>query len=472
MKFYNRVEELKLLQKADKLKEKRSILSIIVGRRRIGKTSLALKVNKNALYFFISRKNEKLLCEEFVEELKEKGFKVYGEFSKFEKLLEYMIHLSKTTPLTLIIDEFQEFFKINPSIFSKIQKIWDLNKDNSHLHLIICGSTYSLMKKIFEDEKEPLFGRADFKIDLRPLNVRVLKEILEDYNQYSNKNLLDFYTLTGGVAKYIELFVLYEAFNLEKMIDNIVSPYSLFLDEGKNRLIEEFGKEYTTYFSILALIASSKTSRSEIESILQKNISGHLEKLEKEYNVIKPIKPITAKLNSKVQKYEIVDNFLNFWFRFIYKYQSLIEAENFSYLKEIIFRDFSTYQGKFLEKLFKELLKNRFTKIGSYWERGNKNEIDIVGIDEKNKKLFIAEVKMNKKRANLNELILKSKNLVEKFKDYEVEYEILSIEDIDNYWNFLNILESFFISFNKYFSKSIIILDTKVFILVEICFNF
>ena len=433
MRFYNREQELELLQKADKLKEKRGILSIIVGRRRIGKTSLALRVNKSALYFFISRKNEKLLCEEFVEELKEKHFKVYGEFSKFEDLLEYIIHLSKTTPLTLIIDEFQEFFKINPSIFSKIQKIWDLHKDNSHLHLIICGSTYSLMKKIFENEKEPLFGRADFKIDLNPLNVKVLKEILNDYDRYSNKNLLDFYTLTGGVAKYIELFVLYESFDLEKMINNIVSPYSLFLDEGKNRLIEEFGKEYTTYFSILSLIASSKTSRNEIESVLQKNISGYLDKLEKEYNIVKSVKPINAKINSKVQKYEIVDNFLSFWFRFIYKYQSLIEAENFEYLKEIIFRDFSTYEGKFLEKLFKEILKSKFTKIGSYWERGNKNEIDIVGIDEKNKKIFIAEVKMNKKRANLNELILKSKKLTDEFKNYEFEYKILSLEDIEKF---------------------------------------
>ena len=433
MRFYNREQELELLQKADKLKEKRGILSIIVGRRRIGKTSLALRVNKSALYFFISRKNEKLLCEEFVEELKEKHFKVYGEFSKFEDLLEYIIHLSKTTPLTLIIDEFQEFFKINPSIFSKIQKIWDLHKDNSHLHLIICGSTYSLMKKIFENEKEPLFGRADFKIDLNPLNVKVLKEILNDYDRYSNKNLLDFYTLTGGVAKYIELFVLYESFDLEKMINNIVSPYSLFLDEGKNRLIEEFGKEYTTYFSILSLIASSKTSRNEIESVLQKNISGYLDKLEKEYSIVKSVKPINAKINSKVQKYEIVDNFLSFWFRFIYKYQSLIEAENFEYLKEIIFRDFSTYEGKFLEKLFKEILKSKFTKIGSYWERGNKNEIDIVGIDEKNKKIFIAEVKMNKKRANLNELILKSKKLTDEFKNYEFEYKILSLEDIEKF---------------------------------------
>jgi AAA+ ATPase superfamily predicted ATPase len=334
--------------------------------------------------------------------------------------------------ITLILDEFQEFYKINPSVFSEIQKIWDLNKNTSHMHLIICGSVYSLMKKIFEDSKEPLFGRADFKINLKPFMVDTLEEILKDNDSYSQKNLLDFYTITGGIAKYIELLLLYKAFNLKDIINVIIAPNSIFLDEGKNRLIEEFGKEYTTYFSILALIASSKTSRNEIESVLQKNISGHLERLEKDYNIIKPVKPITAKANSKLQKYEIEDNFLNFWFRFIYKYLSFIEAENFEALKQIIFRDFPAYQGKFLEKLFIEKLKlkKQYTKIGRYWERGNKNEIDIVAIDEINKTLLIAEVKMNKKRANINELILKSKNLVEKFKGFQVEYKIFSIGDL------------------------------------------
>ncbi|WOE71056.1 hypothetical protein RZR97_05625 [Hydrogenimonas thermophila] len=92
------------------------------------------------------------------------------------------------------------------------------------------------------------------------------------------------------------------------------------MQEGKNRLIEKFGKEYGTYFSILSLIASSKTSRSKIESILERNISGHLARLENDYHIIKSIKPIGSKKNSKTQKYEISDNFLAFWFRFIYKY--------------------------------------------------------------------------------------------------------------------------------------------------------
>lgn len=225
------------------------------------------------------------------------------------------------------------------------------------------------------------------------------------------------------------------------MLDNIIEANSLFLDEGKNRLIEEFGKEYGTYFSILSLIASSKTSRSSIESILESNISGHLARLENDYNIIKSIKPIGAKINSKVQKYEIVDNFLSFWFRFIFKYQSLIEAENFDRLKDIINRDISTFKGKFLEKLFVELLKEKqiYTTIGSYWERNNQNEIDIVAVDDIDKKLLICEVKLKEKRLNHNELILKSQKLIQKYKGYAVEYKLLSLKDIDKIFIYIKV---------------------------------
>ena len=436
MIFYNREDELKILKKADSLKSQRAIMTMIIGRRRVGKTSLVLeKFSKDeVVYLFVSKKSEVLLCEEFSTEIEEKlKIKIFGKIEKFEQLFEYLLELSRERKFTLIIDEFQEFLNINPSIYSSMQKLWDLNKNRSHIHLILCGSVYSLMKKIFEDKKEPLFGRVDFKIDLKPFKVSVLKEILEDFDAYSASNLFDLYLITGGVAKYVEQFVLHKSFDIESMLDVMIDSNSLFLDEGKNRLVEEFGKEYGTYFSILSLIASSKTSKSEIESILQKNISGYLARLENYYNIIKSHKPIDAKPNSKIQKYEIVDNFLSFWFRFIFKYQSLIEAENFGRLREIIKRDLDTYRGRFLEKLFMEILKERksFTKIGSYWERGNKNEIDIVAVDDVEKKLLICEVKLNPKRLNYNELVLKSKKLVEKYSGYETIYKLWSLEDLD-----------------------------------------
>ncbi len=139
--------------------------------------------------------NEALLCEEFINVLQNTlAIKILGSFTKFKDLFETMMILTKERAITLIIDEFQEFLQINPSIYSDMQNIWDEYKDATKMNLILSGSIYSLMKKIFEDKKEPLFGRADAKIHLQPFRVNTLKKILEDYNAtYTKEDLLSCY---------------------------------------------------------------------------------------------------------------------------------------------------------------------------------------------------------------------------------------------------------------------------------------
>jgi hypothetical protein len=434
MKFYNREKELKNLKTIEQASKESAKMTIIVGRRRIGKTTLIKEAYPQKLYLFVSKKNEALLCEEFIKIVEQQlDVKIFGEMRKFKELFEYLMELSTKRAFTLIIDEFQEFLTINKSLYSDMQNIWDSYKDRSQMNLVLSGSIYSLMKRIFEDRKEPLFGRANNKMELKAFTVVTLKEILEDYSpNYTNDDLLSFYILTGGVAKYVEIFVDAKAFTLEEQLDLIFDDYSLFLEEGKNLLIEEFGKEYTTYFSILSLIASSKTSRSEMESILERNIGGYLEKLEVEYSIIKKVKPIFAKEGSRTVKYEIIDNFFNFWFRFIYKYRSAIELENYEYVKNIVKRDYETYSGLFLERYFQEKLRlsYEYSAIGNYWERGNQNEIDIVAINEDEKRMLIGEVKRNPKKIDLHKVEQKALKLTSKYSKYAVEYKAFSLEDM------------------------------------------
>jgi uncharacterized protein len=150
---------------------------------------------------------------------------------------------SKITPFTLIIDEFQEFFHIAPSVYSEMQHYWDVNKDESKINLMVCGSVFSLMHKIFENSKEPLFGRATHLLKIRPFTTSVLKEILNHNNpSWTPGDLLALFSFTGGVAKYVQLFIDEGAYTTQSMIDRIVREDSLFLQEGKNMLIEEFGE--------------------------------------------------------------------------------------------------------------------------------------------------------------------------------------------------------------------------------------
>lgn len=436
MKFYDRKAELSMLSEITLASERNARMTLIVGRRRIGKTRLILKAleDKKFLYFFVSRKDEKLLCEEFLENIKNTlQIPIFGTITNFKDIFELLMNYAQQNHLNLVIDEFQEFSSINPSIYSELQNIWDKYKENSKINLIISGSVFSLMTKIFENTKEPLFGRATDRIKLTNFDVNTLKLILkENYPSYTNKDLLTFYIFTGGIAKYVEYFVDRGVLTFETMIDEIFKPNSYFIDEGKNLLIEEFGREYKTYFSILSLIASSKTSRTDIESILERNVGGYLEKLENEYNILKKNKPILAKPLSKNVKYFINDNFLNFWFRFIYKNQSSIEIENFNLVKELVKRDFNTFSGFFLEKYFTEklILSEKFSQIGNYWEKRNMNEIDIIAINEIEKIICFYEVKLNKENISISKLAEKSKNILANFPEYQVSYEALSLEEM------------------------------------------
>ena len=212
MRFYNREEELKELKRIQKLAfEESSRMTVVTGRRRIGKTSLIMKAVEQTptVYLFIGRKNEATLCEEFIP-LIAQALQIFvpTEIRSFRNLFQYLMQLSTQRTFNLVIDEFQEFYTINESIFRDMQNIWDQYRKSSHMTLIVSGSIYSLMQRIFQDNKEPLFGRADNIIKLSAFNLSVLKEIMCEYAPtHSNDDLLALYTFTGGVPKYVELFV-------------------------------------------------------------------------------------------------------------------------------------------------------------------------------------------------------------------------------------------------------------------------
>lgn len=434
MRFYNREDELTELNTLYDQSASAGRMTVLTGRRRVGKTVLALESAKTArhLYLFVSRKAEALLCEEYLGEIRRLfPLPVVGEIRHFRDIFALLIELARNERLTLVIDEFQEFFTINPAVYSELQNLWDRNKATCKLNLICIGSVHSLMHRIFQDAKEPLFGRADRIIFLKPFSIKTIFTILKDHGQPDLSTLFDCYAITGGLPKHLELLAENQALTKAAMLEFILKPHSPFLTEGKSQLVEEFGRDYGTYFSILELIASGKTARGEIESVLNIHIGAYLARLEGEYALIGRHAPITAKPGGRLLKYFIRDNFLDFWFRFIHRNHSAVETGNFAYLREVIERDYATWSGRLLERFFRDLLAatGRYNNIGSYWERGNRNEIDLVAVNDLDKRLMIAEIKRNKARISLSELETKARQLREYYRGYEVEYRGLGLED-------------------------------------------
>ena len=162
MKFYNRTNELAELQRVQDLSfNDHSRLIVVTGRRRIGKTSLIMKSVEGVptVYLFVGRKAEATLCAEFIPIISQAlDTFIPTEIRSFRSLFQYLMELASNRAFNLVIDEFQEFYNINESVYSDMQNIWDTYRKKSRMNLIVSGSIYSLMQRIFQNKKE--IGRA------------------------------------------------------------------------------------------------------------------------------------------------------------------------------------------------------------------------------------------------------------------------------------------------------------------------
>lgn len=450
-KFYNREREMQRLKEMQQQAyEDYSRFVVLTGRRRVGKTSLVYRLMEESkdqapgLYFFVGRKPETTLVNTFCEEVREK----LGEFvpegiTSFRGLMQFLLEIGQRRRFTLFVDEFQEFDNVNAGVFSDIQELWDRYKKKTNVCLIVSGSIFRMMEKIFKDEEQPLFGRDDCTIRLQPFTTATMREILSDYKEdYTNEDLLALWTISGGVARYIEQLMNNRCTNVKKMLHYVCSGGdSFFIDEGRSVLIQEFGKQYGTYFGILDQIAHGDVTQSEIEASLGvKVLGGQLKMLEEKYGIIQKKRPVGAKSGSQTVRYEIQDNFFRFWFRYIHRYASLIEIGNLPALEQIMLNDYKTFSGISLERWFRQKMmeSHRYSTIGGWWQsggvnsKGNKDDFEIDIVAETLDGVVEAyEVKRNVQKfssARLKEKVeMMQRHL---YRNQDIRMDVLSMEEM------------------------------------------
>ena len=429
------------LKKYEALSSESAQMIVMTGRRRIGKTTLIKRSFTSIpfLYFFVGKKSENLLCQELTEIVRDGLGEDLGDFTSFKRLFEAILNISKRKNFTLVLDEFQNLKIAGEAIFSDIQNIWDSNKEDSKINLVICGSIYSKMKKIFDDKDEPLYGRATARFKIKPFGTSILKKILRDHNpDYTPDDLLTLYMVTGGVAKYVELLMAQKAYTKAAIINATISLGSYFIEEGKELLSDEFGKEYGNYFSVLAALAGGKTYRGDMTSYVGFETGGYLDKLENDFNVVARVRPYLSGEQSRNVRYYISDNFLNFWFRFIYKYRSAVEIGNMEYVRQRIESDYETYSGLVLEKWFRQsyMETGEYNIVTNYWEKGTKgepgekNEIDFIAINEADHKIVIGECKRNEAKISKKTLVEKAAKIASHHIGWMIDYVGLSLKNM------------------------------------------
>jgi len=448
-KFYDRKEEIKALQEIQLKSQNQARFTYVIGQRRVGKTALVKEAFLNqkpkayagkAFYFFVGRKTPDVLLAEFAKVLRQE-MDFVGDFGSFADFFSYLFVLTKKEPVTIILDEFQNFTYVDESVFSTLQRLWDEHQYPSRINLVCVGSLFSSMEKIFASKHEPLYGRSTNRFNLMPFKVTTLKQILTDNNAYSLERLVNLYTLFNGVPKY------YELLEREKLFTAPVSAVfkKLFLDEGaplkeegKDILLEEFGTDYQTYFSILESIATLQNpTNQKIASavgLAENSLGTYLSRLEKNFSLIKRTLPILNPSN-RLGVYRLNDRFLTTWFRYLDKHRSFLESGNQKYILDDFKQDFFGFRGWAFEDFTRELLMSNYDKYsytdwGKYWTRDL--EVDIVGLNKKDKKLLVGECVFSAKSVNkalADELDKKAQILSGLCVGYKVEKHVFTAGD-------------------------------------------
>lgn len=416
MRFHGRTKEMEALADPGS-----SFFIVLWGRRRIGKTSLALNAFKDPLYFFVGRKSPTLLLEEFTEVVR----KGHGYIPTFKDWDEFFRYLTSEYKGTVIIDEFQNFHFSDPSVFSTLQKVLDRT---SSYRIVVIGPYVGMMKRIFLDSKEPLFGRASGKMRVGPLPFSVICRVLEEMGIEDVHEKISIYSVFGGVPYH---YVLMENLGIKSFGESleklVFSPLAPLRSEVKSVLIEEFGRNYSTYFSVLQAIASGKTSISEISSstgILVQSLGKYLQELIEVYDILERIVPIDG---GRRGIYRIRDPFTRFWFRFVESHLSDLEMGTNEYPLGKALEDRSMISSWEFETIIADLLRTRYDRIGKWWNRKG-DEIDVVAVDDREKSILFTEVKWTSKKVGKKELeiLRKRSELVKIKKGYRRKYLLVS----------------------------------------------
>ena len=357
--FVGREKELKIL-KEEMAKKSSSVL--IYGKRKIGKTTLIKEAYKQQsekpyIYFECIKDIEERNIEELMKLLKKMN--IMSEFislptKSFLDLFRFLDSLNKD--MIVVIDEYpylKECTKSN-TIDSVFQNIIDNNISN--INLVISGSHIGMMRDLIE-EKNALFGRFDKIIELKELSYL---EVSSFYQNKSNYEKAAFFAIFGG-SPFVNEQINPNLSIKDNVVKNLLDKNSALYNYASSLLISDLSNQIQAN-RILSILGNGRKSYKELEEILDKNKTGLLSKQLKpllDIELIKKVAPINKLNDVKKAKYEINDNLLRFYFKYILPNQYLFDYKDIGMLyDEEIAPTLTTYISYRFEDLCREFLWN------------------------------------------------------------------------------------------------------------------
>ncbi|MCP4221118.1 MAG: AAA family ATPase [bacterium] len=394
--FIGRKQQLKLLEEA--YGSTKSCLSVIYGRRRVGKSSLVKQFSLGKPYFYSFEGLEKEDTPGQIENVKALLQRQFDDttlkdinFNNWRNVLDYisdkLVKRRSKKKVVLSFDEFQWMAAGRNKLISLIKFYWDNYWKDNNVMLILCGSVASFMVKRVLSSKA-LYGRINLEILLKGLPPHEAALLFE--GKRSKEEILKYLLILGGIPKYLEEINLNRSFNLN--INRLCfRKHSLMLEEI-NRIFYSQFRETKIYLRIVKLLETGIYSQVEISRSLGIASGGGL----KEYldnlelaEIVRSYVPYNKSISSKFRKYTLADEFLIFYFKFIAPNLRTIEESSSQKLFEAFSRDnLNIWLGFAFERYciknaayLSEIMgfRDEVLTASPYFERENRNfQVDLL----------------------------------------------------------------------------------------------
>lgn len=401
MRFIDRVNEQERLHKAlgaspkGSKGSKRCCFIVIYGRLRLGKSSLIKRVlSKNDVYYE-AEKNEAAIQRSLLVNAIRAVYPQFGgaRYDSWESLLLNFNQVCiKGT--TLALDEFPYLVQKNPALTSALQRLIDSNI--LKFNLIICGSSQRMMQKIILNSSEPLYGRADEKINLSPIGIKNW----EKESRLKAINVIEEFSVWGGVPRYWMLREKYDSF--EAAIDGLVlDEHGILFDEPAALFMDEIS-EIAPYPSIMTAIGNGNNKFSKIADTVGKKtteLSVPLRNLLEMKYIGKDVPFGESENKTKKTLYQIADPFMSFYFRFIAPNKSLLSLGRTKTVKETIRKQMPEHVSHIWEQLCRisvsgnDMFGNTWGQARRWWSKDL--EFDVVAESMDKKSILVGECKWN-----------------------------------------------------------------------------
>jgi AAA+ ATPase superfamily predicted ATPase len=376
----------------------RGIAVLMRGRRRVGKSRLAnefvVRSGVPSMYFQAARaaaaQQEFALLADAIAGSSLPGRTVAAgtrPTSLTAALTLLAAALPDDRPSIAVIDDVPWLLEGITGGAGELQRVWDHQLAAKPVLLLLLGSDLAMMEHLALPD-QPFHGRATEQVldQLTPRDVARLTGL-------GAFDAFDAYLMTGGlplVAQEWERGMT----RAEFLSASFGRSTSALVVSGARLLDSEFGEATLARAVLTAIGGKGERTFTGVQQgatrgpLLPATLSAGLTKLSRK-RVVAADEPLSSKSAPKDKRWRIADPSLRFWLAFVEPALAEVDRGRPDLAVARVDSGFEAWRGRAVEPVVRAALERLLpdetwpdvTRVGGWWPRTNRPEIDLVGVD-------------------------------------------------------------------------------------------